>query len=210
MTDASISKNLFIPSFKKVILAEKSYSHLKCPNCENSDGIKITIKYSRASVFWIPFFSTWKRTEVLCFRCKKELIKEDRTRQIRMEIANLKSKKHIPIWTFIGLIIIILNIGITEIIANRRDAKYLEMLSQPKVGDVYGYYLKSEKMATYKVIETFEDSLYISPSKYQTNDELEMKGMVEESYYANYYFPMTKAELMELYHNETLFWIKSR
>lgn len=86
----------------------------------------------------------------------------------------------------------------------------MEILFQPKVGDVYGYYLKSEKMTTNKVIETFEDSLYISPSNYQTNDESEMKGMVEESYYADYYFPMTKTELMKLYQNEALFWIKSR
>ena len=198
---------MIIPHFKKKKLQEKKYSHLPCPHCENTDGIRISSYFRYLAILLIPFFAFQKWAEVLCYNCKKEVLKKDQTRAIKLEVRNVKSSKGIPVWAFIGLIIVLINISITEIVSDRQDTKNLELLANPEANDVYGYYKEDKTMSTYKVIEVDADTVYISPNKFKTENKDKVDHLDKEANYKNYYFPKTKAELLKMYKEKTIFWI---
>lgn len=199
-----------IPHFNKKKLTEKKYSHLQCPNCEEGDGIKITSYFHYLTLFWIPFFAFRKSAEVLCYRCKTEIRKKEQTRAIKLEIANLKSRKPIPFWTFIGGVLVLTSIIIQGVAQNIKESDDLAFLNQPKEGDVYGFYVKEEKLSTYRVIEVFPDSLYVSPNEFQTADMDEMKTMDRDELYADYFFPITRIEILRMYEDKTIIWVKRK
>ncbi len=149
----------------------KSNVAAPCPNCSTNGSIEIRVLQKFAHIFWIPLFPVGKKAMSECSHCKQVLQYNEMRPALMGAFAALKEKTKTPLWTFtgLGLIAVWLGIGWYSSEAAKRHAARL--LLNPAKGDVLTVETSGSMYTLYKVSHVNGDSVFVYKNKYQTDTE---------------------------------------
>jgi hypothetical protein len=172
----------------------------KCPHC-GSYSLQLYIFQRYAHVFWIPMFPIGKIGVAECTSCKKTWKKKEFSDTTRLSYQNLKSQAKTPAWTFTGLGVLAVIIGITIYSEQKKKEKSGKLILAPVAGDVFEIKLNDGQYTLYKVNDVRSDSVFVNLSEYETNMEsgfgdLKNKG---ESAFSAVSIGLTKKQLKEMF-----------
>jgi hypothetical protein len=117
---------------------------------------------------------------------------------LQREYNDFKQETRPPIWQFSGVLLILLLVGYGVYAHQQTKQQETAYLARPLAGDVYVYKTESG-YSTMKVVEAFEDSVYVSMNEYETN---KLKGIDEidvEVHYPDDWYVLTVSEIQEMY-----------
>ncbi len=79
----------------------------KCSQCGTQNSIYMSVLLMYAHVYWIPIFPKGKTGATQCLHCNHITQKEDFTENLTKSYVALKSKSKTPLWSFVGLVILL-------------------------------------------------------------------------------------------------------
>ncbi len=169
----------------------------KCPHCATPASVQMTVFQKFAHIFWIPFFPTGKTGATSCSHCKQVLQKKEFDTSLLENYETLKVQTKTPVWTFSGLVILILLISWGVVQSRQHDAKNAKIILIPQKGDIYEIKNGYQQYTLYKVDSIAGDTVYLLTHQYETTKlsglrDLKNKG--DEAYSADL-LPMLKSDL---------------
>jgi hypothetical protein len=138
----------------------------KCSNCQTQGSIIMGVYSKYAHIFWIPIFPIGKVGISQCLHCKQVLKENQMPTELKKQYWSLKNQAKVPIWQFIGLILIgVLVVGsiISGNASKKNEAQYL---AAPQSGDIYEFKTEDGSYSTWKLTKVTMDSLGISFNKF--------------------------------------------
>ncbi|SFU42301.1 zinc-ribbon family protein [Pustulibacterium marinum] len=180
-------------------LATRTSKTAICPHCDTQGSITFHIFSKYAHIFWIPMFPYKKIAYSECDHCKQTLGFQKMPMVMQKEMKQIKEASVSPKWQFAGLGILVVLIIVGIISSKRSSALDKEYLETPIIGDVYEYKDNPSSYSTMKVVNVFNDSVYVVFNDYATN---RMSGIDEIDIKKNYgteEYVFGKEELANMY-----------
>jgi hypothetical protein len=169
----------------------------KCASCEKQNVVDMFIIQRWFHVFWIPFFPIGKVGVSQCSHCKNMLKEKEMTPQLRMAAANLKSQSKTPLFTFIGLALLIVLISFTVVENQKDNARDAALVKQPRPGDVYEIRTTDGKYTMYKVAKVNKDTAFVYISLFESNKSTGLNQLLEKEFTEDFY-AFTVKELIDM------------
>jgi hypothetical protein len=188
----------------KATLIGKETQFEKCTNCGAQNNVELHMFQRYAHIFWIPFFPIGKTGVSQCGQCKQVLKLKEMPDNLRDAYDRLKKQSKAPVWTFSGLALIVVLIGIGIVSSRQEDARNAKLIADPRKGDVYEVGLSPSSYTLYKVDEIVGDTVYIVQNLYTTNMSTGLGELKSKPYAEDEVVPYSKAELKELFENDKI------
>jgi hypothetical protein len=159
----------------------------KCANCETPNSIQLQVYQKYAHIFWVPLFPMNKLGISQCTHCRQTLSKEQFPHSLEREYKNVVAETRAPLWTFVGLALIAVFIGMGMVNSQVTDKLNAERIAAPQNGDLYEIKTEGNQYTLYKVEQMDGDSVFVRYNNYETNKrsglfELDEKGYSELMY----------------------------
>lgn len=97
---------IFIRGTNAKLISKETIVH-SCSQCGTQYNTCLIIYQVYYHVFWIPFFPKEKTGVAHCLHCNHIIQKEDFTKDLSISYESLKRESKTPIWTFVGVAILI-------------------------------------------------------------------------------------------------------
>jgi hypothetical protein len=165
---------------KKVTVLASENAVDKCPGCETSNSITLTVYQRYGHVFWIPFIPMGKLAETMCSDCRQVRSKDQFTPGIAERYETLKTIIRTPVWAFSGLFLLAVFIIFMVIQHKQNNLENATYIAKPQRGDIYE--IKNNGHYTlYKVNQIVNDSVFVLVNQYETDrvtglSDLKKKG----------------------------------
>jgi hypothetical protein len=170
-----------------------------CPNCQEKGTLTASIFSRHVHVFWIPVFPAGRTGIFECKNCHKGFRKKELGEDGKLEYKNFNGHVKTPVWKYSGLGLIAILIGFGSYSAQKDEEKVKTLLENPAMYDVYTLRTDDNYYTTFKVIQVFEDSLYVNYNKYETNKLTGVKDIDKSGNYVDsLYYVFTKKDVSEL------------
>ncbi|MBY0536820.1 MAG: zinc ribbon domain-containing protein [Chitinophagaceae bacterium] len=140
-----------------------------CKHCQSKNTTTMVMFQKYAHVFWIPFCPIKKLAVTQCEHCKQVLEQKQFDPELKEIFAEQKSTLKTPIWTFIGLALLIVLIVTIIQDEKKESAENKVFLEQPQVGDVYTMRTKEGNYTLFLVKEVTKDSIGYWMNNYEVN-----------------------------------------
>ena len=194
----------------KKILSETL--HEKCPNCGTQNSVQMVILQKYAHLFWIPSFPTGKTATTECKFCKQKFNLKEMPEAFREEYKILKSKTKAPLYTYSGLIIFIVLLGLVFFNSDRNRRKNHELIKSPQKGDIYELRIEGYHYTLQKVNRVSGDTVFVYEHMMETDKisgiaELKSKG---DKAYKELELPFTKNKLSKMLEDGDIIDIKRK
>ncbi|QCX00023.1 hypothetical protein FGM00_07885 [Aggregatimonas sangjinii] len=170
-----------------------------CPNCETRGQMTASVYGRHAHVFWIPFFPMGKQGILECQHCHKGFKPKELDEKVKLEYTNFRRTVKTPLWKFAGLGIVALLIGAGIYSDKMNDAKVEELVASPAMFDKYTFKTETNYYSTFKVVEVYEDSIYVNYNDFETDKKSGIKDIDLEKNYDKDIYVLTNAQLKELH-----------
>lgn len=171
-----------------------------CTNCQTSNSILMTVLQKYAHVFFIPFIPIGKTGVTVCAHCKQTLSKEEFNGSLNSRYDNLKSSAKTPIWTFSGLVLLVIFILFLIVSDRQKKEKVATLLQTPQSGDVYEVKDDNKQYTLYKVQRVNGDTAFVLMHQFETNKLSGLKDLKDkgDAAYNEDELPLTKADLQKM------------
>jgi len=195
---------------KKKLLSETVME--KCQNCGNQFCVDVIIYQKWFHVFWVPILPNGKTGVSQCGKCNQVLAPNQMSPNIKMTYNHLLKQAKAPIWTYSGIVLIVVLIAFFTINDFMNDAKNKKFALAPQKGDIFKVKTRDDLYTLYKVEKVEGDSVFILINKYETNkstglNDLKRKG---EEAYSPVIFSFSRKELKEMYDKDEIFDIERK
>lgn len=119
-------------------------------------------------------------------------------------LLQIQNPPRIPVWTFSGLIVIVMLIITSFITSSINNDKYSDYIANPKSGDIYVIKLASNSYSLLKVDEVVDDSLYLVSHNYEVNKKSAIKKLYETDFDYEDVFTSHKQYVTDLFKENTI------
>lgn len=155
-----------------------------CSDCQAYNSLSVIPIFKYAHIFWIPLFYAGKDYILHCDSCG--LYYQGGVKVGKDISRNIKP----PIWTFSGLIAIVLLIAFllwTNITNQEKSRKQtLEYIETPQSGDIYEVKVKDDEFTLLKVDRVIGDSVYFLVHDFAVTRSYEIQTLNKEEYADKY------------------------
>jgi hypothetical protein len=141
----------------------------KCPNCGTQNSLDMYVFQKYAHLFWIPFMPIGKTGVSQCSHCKQVLKQKEMPTQLKAAYDNVKAQTKTPVWTFIGLALVVVLITSAIIGDKNKNAQNAKLIEAPHKGDVFEVRTPDRQYTLIKVEEVKSDTIYVREHIYTTN-----------------------------------------
>ncbi|HZY38854.1 MAG TPA: hypothetical protein VFE53_19475 [Mucilaginibacter sp.] len=114
------------------------------------------------------------------------------------------SKSRIPIWFFSGPIILVLIPTLIVFAGLYQNHQFAQYLNAPKKGDIYEVSTREERHTLYKIKNVRGDTVYFTPSRYQTENEAGVYDLYSKDFDSLTTYAISKKELVKMYKENKL------
>lgn len=171
----------------------------KCP-CGETKGKMTTSVFGRhVHIFWIPIFPVGKKAVFECQQCHKGFKKKELGDDAKLEYKNFKSTVKTPLWKYSGLALIAILVGVGIYFSKQNDKLTTQYLENPAMYDIYTFKTESNYYSTFKVVEVFEDSLYVNYNDYETDKISGIRKINLEKNYSNDIYVLTNNDIQAMF-----------
>lgn len=133
-----------------------------CGHCGAEGEVTMHILQKYVHILWIPLFPIGKSGVTQCTHCKEVLVGKELPPEYKELFKAVKGQHRTPVWMFAGPIIIAALTPFAIHQSNKHNARVLEQLNAPQVGDVYEVKESSRNYTLYKVREVKGDSVFVA------------------------------------------------
>ena len=141
----------------------------KCPNCGTQNSLDMYVFQKYAHLFWIPFVPIGKTGVSQCNHCKQVLKQKEMPAQLKAAYDNVKAQTKTPVWTFIGLALVVVLITSAIVSDKNKNAQNAKLIEAPHKGDVFEVRTPDRQYTLIKVEEVKSDTIYVREHIYTTN-----------------------------------------
>ncbi len=185
---------MIVYGYRSTHLKSANLPNVKCPNCETQNQMTTSVYGRHVHIFWIPLFPAGNTGIFECRNCHKGFKKNELNEDGKLAYKNFKSQVKTPIWKYSGLGLIAVLIAFGFYAKKQGDAEVAEYLENPAMYDVYTFRTEGNYYSTFKVLQVFKDSLYVSYNGMETNKRSGIKDIDKPANYSDslYYVLTTK------------------
>ncbi len=196
---------MIVYGVKSTLLTQETMTE-KCQSCNTENKVNMGVYQKYTHVFWIPFFPINKTGISECMHCKQVLNLKEMPGSYRNFYETIKLQKRTPLWTFSGLLLLVLLITWAVYANQQGKEKNTQLLATTQKGDIYQISKGYKQYTLYKVNRVAGDTVFVFMSEYETNkssglDDIKKKG---ESAFIPVEIPMMKKELGTMVENGEL------
>ncbi len=159
---------MMISGTNSKIINQQSYKG-KCQYCGEENCVEIQVKQNYLHIFWIPFVPTKRVAVSVCLNCKNTLEGKELSEDYNGVFQRIKAESKTPIWMWSGLGLIALLIAFGVYVGNQNKEENLQLVSAPKIGDVYEFKTGNGNYTLAKVNSVKGDSVFLKWSLYETD-----------------------------------------
>lgn len=170
-----------------------------CPNCQTKGALMASAFGRHAHIFWIPLFPMGKTGVFECQHCHKGFKKKELGDDGKMDYKNFLTDVKTPLWKYSGLGIIALLLCWAFYSNKQDEAKVAELIENPAMYDVYTFQTDTNSYSTFKVVEVFQDSMYISQNDYEIDKLSAVYKIEKEENYPDEIYVVTAEEIKDMY-----------
>ena len=200
---------MIIYGYRSTHLKSGHLSNVKCPNCGAQDQMTVSVYGRHVHIFWIPLFPAGKTAVFECQNCHKGFKKKELNEDGKLAYKNFKGTVKTPIWKYSGLAIIVVLIAFAFYSNKQDEAKVATYVKQPAMFDVYTFRTEENYYSTFKIIEVFDDSIYVNYNGLETNKLSGVKDIDKtENYIDSLYYVLTTKDVEYLHESGDLMDIK--
>lgn len=134
-----------------------------------------------------------------CQHCHKGFKKKELGEDGKMEYKNFLGDVKTPLWKYSGLAIIALFIAWMTYSDKQKEEKVSVLVEKPAMYDKYTFKTDSNSYSTFKIVEVFNDSVYIHQNDYEIDKLSAIYKIDKEENYPNDIYVVSKEEMQELY-----------
>ncbi|WP_350288413.1 hypothetical protein [uncultured Croceitalea sp.] len=173
--------------------------NVKCPNCETQDQMTASVYGRHVHIFWIPIFPAGKTGVFECQHCHKGFKKKGLGEDGKLAYKNFKSTVKTPLWKYSGLAIIALLICWGFYASKQKDNRVAELVKQPAMFDKYTFKTETGYFSTFKVVEVFQDSMYINYNNYETDRRTGVDDIDLKKNYSDEIYVLTNKDILSMH-----------
>lgn len=181
--------------------------HYTCESCGHTGTVVLSVYRKHAHIYWIPLFPLWKIGVSECTHCKHVLSNDEMVPPLKDEFLRLKSNKRGPLWQYTGLAIVVFLFAFGIYASMEAKITAPGMINDPNVGDVYEFQTSTGGYSTLKVVSFDQDSIYVTPNKYEVKSTFDTNSIEKEENYEGYYYGMTREELIGMHEDGIIKWV---
>lgn len=170
-----------------------------CPNCQTKGSLTASAFGRHAHIFWIPLFPMGKIGVFECQNCHKGFKKKELGEDGKMEYKNFLGGVKTPIWKYSGLVLIALFIAWMTYSDKQKEEKVSVLVEKPAMYDKYTFKTDSNSYSTFKIVEVFDDSVYINQNDYEIDRLSAIYKIDKEENYPTDIYVVSKEEMQSLY-----------
>jgi len=170
-----------------------------CPNCQTKGSLTASTFGRHAHIFWIPLFPMGKIGVFECQHCHKGFKKKELGEDGKMEYKNFLGDVKTPLWKYSGLALITLFIAWMTYSDKRKEEKVSVLVEKPAMYDKYTFKTEGNSYSTFKIVEVFDDSVYINQNDYEIDRLSAIYKIDKEENYPSDIYVVSKAEMQSLY-----------
>ena len=170
-----------------------------CPNCQTKGSLTASAYGRHTHIFWIPLFPMGKTGVFECQHCHKGFKKKELGEDGKMDYKNFLVDVKTPLWKFSGLGIIALLISWGAYASIMKESKVSELVDNPAMYDKYTFKTENNSYSTFKIIEVFEDSIYVDQNDYEIDKLSAIHKIDKEENYSGDIYVVTTAEIKEMF-----------
>lgn len=171
----------------------------ECPNCQTRGKLTASVYSKHAHVFWIPFFPMVKKGVLECQECHMGFKPKELPERARMEYKNFRGTVKTPLWKFSGLGLLALGIAYGFYSSKMTDERVNDYVQNPAMFDKYHIKTESDNYSTFKVVQVFQDSIYVNFNNYETDKISGIYKIDVEKNYSEDIFVLTNSELKAMH-----------
>lgn len=200
---------MIVYGYRSTHLKSAPLPNTKCPNCETPNQMTASVYGRHVHIFWIPLFPAGKTGIFECQHCHKGFKKKELNDDGKMAYKNFKGSVKTPIWKYSGLALIAIVIAFAFYSNSQDKARTAEYLEQPAMFDVYTFRTEQNYYSTFKVLEVFDDSIYVNYNSLETNKLTGVRDIDKtENYIDSLYYVLTPDNIKLLQESGDLMNIK--
>ena len=184
----------------KKLTTESVYD--KCPYCGLQTSLTLYVFQEYIHVLWIPAIPSGKKVVCQCENCKKEMQLNQMSPSLKSQSEELKARSKTPIWTFTGIALILMVVGIGIFNFQQKKANSAKYILTPAQGDIYEIKIASGQYTLYKVKSVGTDSVFVNPSLYETNLESGISDLISKNSYSDEIFGIAKKKIKQMFEDD--------
>ena len=186
---------------RTAIIARKGVESGICSRCDSIGRLVYQVHSRYLHVFWIPLFSAEKYGSTYCEKCRALRIEEDVPDKLYADLEEFVKETKAPPWQYTGIALAIMAIIIVPNFIKIKKNEVIQMLSEPRVGDIYEFKTQNNTFSTLQVIEIDEDSIWVAPNRYSTRSIENLHRIkIEHYHYPELKRGICRENLIEKYH----------
>ena len=190
---------MIIYGYRSTHLKSGQLPNAKCPCGESQNKMTVSVFGRHVHIFWIPLFPAGKTAVFECQQCHKGFKKKELNDDGKLAYKNFKTTVKTPIWKYSGLAIIAVLIAFGFYSSKQDEAKIAAYVAQPAMFDVYTFRTESNYYSTFKVLEVFKDSMYVSYNAMETNKLSRVRDIdIPKNYQDSLYYVLTTHNIKTL------------
>lgn len=180
-------------------LKSEQLQNASCPNCQTKGSLTASIYGRHAHVFWIPFFPMGKTGVFECQNCHKGFKQKELNDDGKIAYKNFKGNVSTPIWKYSGLALVALLVAAGAFSSKMTKDKVAKLVLKPAMYDKYTFKTEADFYSTFKVVEVFQDSMYVNYNDYETDKITGIDEIDTPDNYDKLVYVLTTAEVQAMY-----------
>jgi len=173
--------------------------NVTCPNCQTKDAMTASTFGRHAHVFWIPFFPMGKVGVFECQHCHKGFKKNELGEDGKREYKNFLTDVKTPLWKYSGLALVGLFVAWGFYSDKQKEDKVAKLIESPAMYDKYTFTTETNSYSTFKVVEVFEDSIYVNQNDYEIDRLSSIDEIDKAENYPDDIYVISNAEIKEMH-----------
>ena len=176
----------------------------QCPNCKNSNVLQINIFQWYVHIFWIPIIPAGKYGVSVCNNCNQVLKEKQMPPSLKFSLDNVKRQAKVPIWNFVGLLLIGLGVIAAIISGKYKEEKVSKLVLAPKKDDIFQIKIKDGVYTLYKVFKVEGEIVFFYSNKYETNQESGLSDLKQKEFETKEMYEIPIKSLIEMNKKEEI------
>ena len=175
-----------------------------CANCNTRGSIVLSVFAKYAHIFWLPTFPMGRVGASTCTNCKQTLEDKEMPTFLRLQYQDAVAQTKIPLWTWSGLALIVILVGVMSYNISVRNANEKLYIGAPVEGDVYQYKTETGGYSLMKVVEVLPDSLVVQVNQFEVDKMTGVYSLKDKPYEEDGYI-VSKAEILDMYNSKRIY-----
>ncbi|RZN82230.1 MAG: hypothetical protein EVB11_09015 [Winogradskyella sp.] len=185
----------------------KRPKNITCHNCKEKGQTFVNRYLKYFYILYIPIFTYKYWTKYECVRCKFSANEKDLTKELQEAYRPYKKKKILPIWTFSGLLALIIIPLAYNIFTSNGNQRMLNQVDFLEINQKFDFKTESDNYSIFKVVNINTNKLGIIYNKLEVKSKDNLVEIDSKNNYSDDTIASSIAELKNWIEEDKIIYI---